>query len=121
MRRSRRGERAMVSPGSRVSHTTLTALRAALRAVQNHRALALTFLAATLAQGALQGAMVWALREVLIALSRPGGVGQGVLVVGALAVFTVWLLRSGRVFAAQMFSARLAYRVELDSLTRVLQ
>src|SRR6266513_6002343 len=121
MRWSRRGERAMVSPGSRVSHTTLTALRAALRAVRNHRALALAFLVATFAQGALQGAMVWALREVLLAHSRPGGVSGGALVVGALAVFTVWLLRSGGVFAAQMLSARLAYRVELEWLTRVLE
>src|SRR6266480_4513170 len=105
----------------RQRHNTLTALKATLQAVRHHRGLALTFLAATLAQGALQGAMVWALREVLIALSAPGQVGSGVLVVGALAVFTVWLLRSGGVFAAQMLSARLAYRVELDWLTRVLE
>ncbi len=111
----------MVTPNGKVQHNTLTALRTALRVVRHHRGLALTFLAATLAQGALQGAMVWSLREVLIALSRPGGVGRGVLVVGALAVFTVWLLRSGTVFAAQMLSARLAYRVELDWLTRVLE
>jgi len=111
----------VVTPNGKVQHNTLTALRTALRVVRNHRGLALTFLAATLAQGALQGAMVWSLREVLIALSRPGGVGRGVLVVGALAVFTVWLLRSGTVFAAQMLSARLAYRVELDWLTRVLE
>src|SRR5207302_1583651 len=65
-------------------------------------------------------AMVWALREVLIALSGPGGVGRGVLIVGALAVFSVWLLRSAGVFAAQMFSARLAYRVELEWLSQVL-
>src|SRR6266550_477217 len=104
----------------RQRHNTLTALKATLQAVRHHRGLALTFLAATLAQGALQGAMVWALREVLIALSAPGQVGSGVLVVGALAVFAVWLLRSAGVFAAQMFSARLAYRVELEWLSRVL-
>ena len=107
--------------GSRETHNTLTALRAALRSLRHHRSLAATFLIAMLAQGALQGAMVWALREVLIALSGPGGAGRSVLVVGALAVFTVWLLRSAAVFAAQMFSARLAYRVELEWLSRVLQ
>src|SRR6267143_5150073 len=98
-------------------HNTLTALKAALHALQHHRGLAVTFLVATLVQGTLQGAMVWALRQVLIALSRPGGVGRGVLLVGALAVFAVWLLRSAAVFAAQLFSARLAYRVELDWLS----
>src|ERR1700730_15710806 len=103
------------------NHTTFSALRSALHSLRNHKGLALTFLAATLAQGALQGAMVWSLREVLLAISRPGGVGKGVLIVLALAVFTVWVLRSAGVFAAQLFSARLAYRVELSWMSQVLE
>jgi ABC-type multidrug transport system fused ATPase/permease subunit len=102
-------------------HNTLTALKAALRSLRYHPGLAATFLVATLVQGALQGAMIWALREVLLTLSRPGGVSHGALFLGALAVFTVWLLRSAGVFAAQMFSARLAHRVELDWMSRVLE
>lgn len=102
-------------------HNARTALKAALRSLRHHPGLAAAFLVATLVQGALQGGMVWALREVLITLSRPGGVARGVLFVGALAVFTVWVLRSAAVFAAQMLSARLAHRVELDWMWRVLE
>jgi ABC-type multidrug transport system fused ATPase/permease subunit len=102
-------------------HNTVTALKTAFLSLRRHPGLTATFVCATLVQGALQGGMVWALREVLITLSRPGGVGPGVLVVGALAVFTVWLLRSAGVFAAQLFSARLAHRVELEWMSRVLE
>src|SRR5439155_3985412 len=98
-----------------------TALRTALGSLRRHPGLAATFLAATLAQGALQGGMVWALREVLISLSKPGGAARGALVGGALAVFTVWVLRSAGVYAAQIFSARLAHRVELEWMCRVLE
>ena len=98
-----------------------TALKTAVRSLREHPVLALMFLAATLAQGALQGAMIWALRGVLIALSEKHGAASGVLAVGSLGVLVIWLLRSGGVFAAQMFSARLAHRVELEWMWRVLQ
>jgi len=105
----------------RPSHaSTMTAVKAALRSLHEHPALAAMFLVATLTQGALQGAMIWALRGVLLKLSSAGGAAGGVLVVGALAVFTVWLLRSVGVFAAQMFAARLANKVELEWMWRVL-
>jgi ATP-binding cassette, subfamily B, bacterial MsbA len=110
-----------VTTSSDTKHNTLTAVKTAFVSLRRHPGLTVMFVFATLVQGALQGGMVWALREVLITLSRPGGVGSGVLVVGALAVFTVWLLRSAGVFAAQMFSARLAHRVELDWMSRVLE
>jgi ATP-binding cassette, subfamily B, bacterial MsbA len=102
-------------------NNAFTVVRAALRALRQHPALAALFLVATLAQGALQGGMVWALREVLVTLSKPGGGTSRVLVVGAVVVFTIWVLRSGGVFAAQMFSARLAHRVELEWVGRILQ
>jgi ATP-binding cassette, subfamily B, bacterial MsbA len=102
-------------------HNTLTALNTAFRSLRHYPGLALMFVFATLAQGALQGGMVWALREVLIRFSRPGGVSGGMLIMGGLAVFTVWLLRSAGVFAAQLFSARLAHRVELEWMSRVLE
>jgi len=91
-----------------------TALKTAVRSLREHPVLAIMFLAATLAQGALQGAMIWALRGVLIALSEKHGAASSVLAVGSLGVFVLWLLRSGGVFAAQMFSAQLAHRVELE-------
>jgi len=106
---------------SDTKHNTKTAVKTAFLSLRRHPGLAVIFAFATLVQGALQGGMVWALREVLITISRPRGVGSGVLVVGALAVFTVWLLRSAGVFASHMFSARLAHRVELDWMSRVLE
>jgi len=102
------------------SGSTLAALGAALRSLRQHPGIAALFLTATLAQGALQGAMIWALREVLVGLSGPAAAARGVLAVGAVAVFAVWLLRSAGVFAAQMFAARLARRVELEWMQRVL-
>jgi ATP-binding cassette, subfamily B, bacterial MsbA len=102
-------------------HNTLTALKAALRSLRHHPGLAVMFLLATLAQGALQGGMIWALREVLIALSKPGAATPGALLGGALAVLAVWLLRSLGVFAAHIFSARLAHRVEVEWMCRVLE
>jgi ATP-binding cassette, subfamily B, bacterial MsbA len=110
-----------VTTSSGTKHNTLTALKTAFLSLRRHPGLTVTFVFATLVQGALQGGMVLALREVLIALSRPGRLGPGVLVLGALAVFTVWLLRSAGVFAAQLFSARLAHRVELEWMSRVLE
>jgi ABC-type multidrug transport system fused ATPase/permease subunit len=110
-----------VTTNGDAKHNTLTALKTAFLSLRRHPGLAATFLLATLTQGALQGGMVWALREVLLKLSRPGGADGRVLAAGALVVFTVWLLRSAGVYAAQLFSARLAHRVKLESMSRVLE
>ncbi len=104
-----------------VTHTTWSALRTGVGSLRQHPSLAAAVLVTTLAQGALQGGMVLALRQVLITLSRPGGGSPRVLLVGAVAVFGVWLLRSAVFYAAQVFDARLASRVELQWMGRVLQ
>src|SRR5256885_14352145 len=104
-----------------VTHTTWSALRTGVGSLRQHPSLAAAVLVTTLAQGALQGGMVLALRQVLITLSRPGGGSTRVLLVGAVAVFGVWLLRSAVFYAAQVFDARLASRVELQWMGRVLQ
>ena len=119
---SGKDERPAETPGhGAVNSGAMTALKAALRSLRQHPGLALLFLLATLAQGALQGAMIWARRSVLLSLSGPRGAAGGVLLIGAVAVLGVWLLRSAGVFAAQMFAARLAHRVELEWMWRVLQ
>jgi ABC-type multidrug transport system fused ATPase/permease subunit len=105
----------------RATHNAFTALRTGLGSLRRHPGLAAVFLLATLAQGALQGGMVWALREVLVALSRPGNMASGILLVGAVAVFSVWVLRSAGVYTAQLFATRLACRVELEWQSRVLE
>ena len=110
-----------MTTSSTTAHNTWTALRAGLRSLGQHPGLGVTFLAATLAQGALQGGMVWVLRQLLVTLSRPGGVARGVLIVGALGVFAAWLLRSAAVYTARTFAARLAGRVELAWMCQVLE
>src|SRR5439155_26998579 len=98
---SGKDERPAETPGhGAVTSGAMTALTAALRSLRQHPGLALLFLLATLAQGALQGAMIWALRSVLLSLSGPRGAAGGVLLIGAVAVLGVWLLRSAGVFAA---------------------
>src|SRR2546429_8382618 len=111
----------MTTTSGSASHSTWSALRIALRSLGRHPGLAFAFLVATLAKGALQGGLVWALREVLLALSKAGGAARDVLFLGSLAVLTVWLLRSAGVYAAQMFAARLAYRFLFDWIWRLLE
>jgi ABC-type multidrug transport system fused ATPase/permease subunit len=110
-----------VTPNSVTTHSTVTALRTGLRSLSRHPGLAIAFLLATLVQGVLQGGMVWTLREVLMMLSKPGGVGRGVLLLGSVAVFLVWFLRSGGFWAANVYSYRLASRVELEWMSKVLE
>ena len=83
--------------------------------------LAAAFLTSTLTQGLLHGAMIWALREVLLRLERAGGADHAVLQLGAAAVFVIWLIRSASVAVAQTVSARLAHRVEIDWMYRALE
>jgi len=109
-----------VTTSGGTTNTTWTALRTGLRSLRRYPGLAVAFLLATLAQGALQGIMVWTLREVLVALSKPGGVAGSLLLVAPLVMLTVWLLRSAGVYAAQVLAARLAFRVELECMGRVL-
>ena len=86
-------------PPRTATQSTLRALRIAVRSLRLHPGLAVVFLSATLLQGALQGAMIWALREVLIKLGSEHGAARGILVAGAITVFAVvsmvfWVLRN---------------------------
>src|SRR2546423_7268025 len=81
--------------GSRVgANTTVTSLRVALRSLRQHPRVAVLFLVATLTQGALQGAMIWALREVLITLGGRHGVAGGALLGGGVGGVAVGGVRS---------------------------
>jgi len=110
-----------MTTSSAARHTTFTALLLGARSLRRHPGLAVAFLLATLAQGTLQGGMVWALRQVLIMFNGPGGVNHRILLEGALAVCAIWLVRSAAVYAAQVFAGRLASRVELEWMRRVLE
>jgi subfamily B ATP-binding cassette protein MsbA len=100
--------------------TVAEALGMGWRALRRHPLPALVLLAAVVSQGILQGLLVWALREVLRALEGSAGHSIQVLAGGALAVLTLWVLRALSAAGSEVMSARLAHRVEIDSMQGVL-
>ncbi len=102
------------------SHNVLAALKLGLRSMLQHRGLAFLFLLATLAQGALQGLLIWSLREVLLTFGNAKTVAAGALWVAAAFVLAIWLLRAAGAFAAEVVSVRLSYRVEIEAMLQVL-
>lgn len=105
---------------SHPQHTLATALKIGVRSAREHPGIAAVFLGATLSQGVLQGFLVWVLREVLRTFSG-GDVSWIVLGLGAMAILTLWLLRAAATYAGEVYSARLAHRVEVDWMRRVLR
>lgn len=78
------------------------------------------FAVAAISQGVLQGFLIWVLRNVLVSLGEATGVSTEQLVVGAFAIFGVWLLRSLATFAGEVAQIRLSTRVEVALMRRVL-
>jgi ATP-binding cassette, subfamily B, bacterial MsbA len=99
----------------------IAGLRIGARSIRRYPVLGAAFLVAILSQGLLQAGMIWALREVLLSFSQPGGVSSAALLLSAIGVLALWLLRSAGVFAVDAFSARLGYRVEIEAMLQVLQ
>jgi ATP-binding cassette, subfamily B, bacterial MsbA len=85
-----------------------------------HPALAGAFLAATVAQGALQGGLVWALREVLRRLGTAHAADPTAIASAALVILALWMLRSASTYAGEMASVRLGIRVEIESMREVI-
>jgi len=102
------------------SNTVITALRLGLHSMRQHPGLALVFLAATLAQGALQGLLVWALREVLLMFSDAKVLTFSSALWAAFFIFIIWLLRAISTFIGELYSELLARRIEIDSMWQVL-
>lgn len=105
--------------GSR-PHNVFTALRVGARSIRAHPYLAALLLLATVSQGAIQGLIVWALHKVLLAFSATRGASGSALVMGSGLIFGLWLLRTFTTFVGEQASVRLAYRVEIASMNRVL-
>ena len=95
------------------------ALAIGVRSSLQHPGLAAGFLLATLVQGALQGLLVWTLREVLLRFSATD-LSTAVVAAGAAAVLGLWVIRAGSVAAAEILSARLAHQVEVRSMREVI-
>jgi len=99
---------------------TRGALALGLRATLRHPTLAGAFLAATVAQGALQGGLVWALREVLRHLGEAHAANPAAIASAALVILALWVLRSASTYAGEMASVRLGIRVEIESMREVI-
>src|SRR5439155_710103 len=96
-----------------------TALTLGIRSVRQYPLLAAVLFAATLSQGGLQGLLLWVLRDLLRSLGERG-MSSPALVGGTGLVLTIWTLRSATTFVADLVQARIAYRVEVTSMQRVL-
>src|SRR5690606_2211241 len=120
---SRRGE----GPGmktaealSRPQDGVLAAFGLGARMLLQRPFLAGALLVATISQGALQGGLVLALRNVLIGFSDNGGVDTGSLLMGAGIIFGIWLLRAASSAGGDILSARLADSVEVSGVRTIL-
>ncbi len=101
-------------------HSVSTALKAGLRSMREHPRLALLLLLATVSQGMIQGLIVWALRHVLLTFGGEGGATTTALLLGAALILGLWLLRTVMTFLGEEASVRLAHKVEIDAMQRVL-
>jgi ABC-type multidrug transport system fused ATPase/permease subunit len=92
--------------------------------MRRHPLLAAGFIVAVLAQGFLQGGLIWAIRNVLVSLGRPDAAGAPLRLEGAALIFIVWLLKAMSVLAADSLAIKLATRVEhgwmYDVLSKLL-
>jgi ABC-type multidrug transport system fused ATPase/permease subunit len=73
-----------------------------------------------LLEGVLQGLIIWSLRYVLLAIGESPGGSPAALVWGSLLIFGIWVARAGNTAVGEVVSARLAHRVEVDAMQRVL-
>jgi subfamily B ATP-binding cassette protein MsbA len=102
-------------------NTVLSGLKLGFRSLRQYPLLAGAFVTAILAQGALQGGMIWALREALLSFDKSEHLSTGRLMTASLIVLAIWMLRSAGVYAADVLSIRLAHRVEVESMLVVLR
>ncbi len=101
-------------------HSVLTALQIGLQSIQMYPVLSAFLFLATVTQGALQGFLVWVLREVLLLFSHTTAASFGTLTFGAGAILGIWVLRALSTFAGEIASVSLGRRVEVDSMQRLL-
>jgi ABC-type multidrug transport system fused ATPase/permease subunit len=99
----------------------LHAARVGAQSMRRHPLLAAGFIVAVLAQGFLQGGLIWAIRNVLVSLGHPDAAGAPLRLEGAALIFLVWLLKAASVLAADSLAMKLATRVEHGWMYDVLQ
>jgi ABC-type multidrug transport system fused ATPase/permease subunit len=95
-------------------------LKVGVRAMLHRRRDASLFLLTTISQGALQGLIIWVLRDVLLHLDGAGSGTVRALLFGGMLVFGVWLLRAASTFAGQVLAVKLAYGVQTEQMVNIL-
>ncbi len=101
-------------------HSVVSAFALGIKSSLQYPVLTGLFLAATLGQGALQGGLVWLLREVLRKISAAHSVSIGVLAMSAAAIFALWMLRAASAAIGEVVSVRISEHVEVGSMQEVL-
>ena len=100
--------------------SALSTIGLGARMMLKHPSKTATFLILSLIQGALQGAFIWVLREILIIYSEADSLDMRLVMVSAIGVFVVWLIRSANVYLAQLASIKLAQRIMVDMILSVV-
>ncbi len=95
-------------------------LKVGVRAMLHRRRDSALFLLTTVSQGALQGLIIWVLRDVLLHLDGAGSGTVRALLFGGMLVFGVWLLRAASTFAGQVLAVKLAYGVQTEQMVNIL-
>jgi subfamily B ATP-binding cassette protein MsbA len=103
------------------TQSTATAATIGLRAFRERPLLGATFLVTTLAQGLLQGLLVWALREVLLSFGKQGHEAASALVLSGALIFGIWVARAGTAFLAESLAGKLAHGVEVATMWKLLE
>jgi UDP-N-acetylglucosamine 4,6-dehydratase len=98
----------------------IAAFAIGVRAVTKYRLPVAIFIMASLGEGLFQGLLVWALRRALVIFSDPQSIELGGLTLAALLIFGVSMAQAATEFLAQVMSVRIANRVEIDWMWRVL-
>ena len=101
-------------------HSFFSALRIGARGLRTHPLLGAVLMAATLAQGVLQGLLVWVLRHVLITFSTGAAITTAALAIGAAEVFAIWTVRVLSTYVGEIASIRLAHKVEIKAMQQLL-
>lgn len=103
------------------SHTFLAAFRLGLKSITSHPWLGILFITATLIQGVVQAALVWRFKGVLLAFSAPESNQPMAMALGAASILGLWITLSLGIFLAEVVSVRLAQRIEVETMEKVLR
>ncbi len=95
-------------------YSVSSAMMLGWRSMWRHPRLAFVFLVATLAQGVLQGLLVFALRQALLNLGGADGGSYQALASAAALILAIWVLRSVMTFGGEVAQWRLVWRVTID-------